>query len=74
MKVLLVEDDPMVREVNRQFIERVEGFHVIDMAANGIEGLRSYWNCAFIAFKICGNGLFSTNIGSVYLCGFSRCA
>ena len=30
----------MVREVNRQFIERVEGFHVIDMAANGIEGLR----------------------------------
>ena len=40
VKVLLVEDDPMVREVNRQFIERVEGFHVIDMAANGIEGLR----------------------------------
>lgn len=40
VKVLLIEDDPMVREVNRQFIERVEGFHVIDMASNGIEGLR----------------------------------
>ncbi|MFF5995558.1 response regulator [Lysinibacillus sp. KU-BSD001] len=38
IKVLLVEDDPMVREVNRQFIERVEGFHIIAMAANGVEG------------------------------------
>ena len=39
IRVLLVEDDPMVREVNRQFIERVEGFEVIAMAANGIVGL-----------------------------------
>ncbi|ATP39493.1 response regulator [Solibacillus sp. R5-41] len=39
IRVLLVEDDPMVREVNRQFIERVEGFEVIDMAANGIKGI-----------------------------------
>ncbi|WP_431027291.1 response regulator [Lysinibacillus sp. LZ02] len=38
IKVLLVEDDPMVREVNRQFIERVEGFNIIAMAANGVEG------------------------------------
>lgn len=38
-KVLLVEDDPMVREVNRQFIERVEGFEVIDTASNGLIGL-----------------------------------
>lgn len=37
--VLLVEDDPMVREVNRQFIERVEGFSVVGMAGNGKEGL-----------------------------------
>lgn len=39
IRVLLVEDDPMVREVNRQFIERVEGFQVIDMAPNGIRGI-----------------------------------
>ena len=39
IQVLLVEDDPMVREVNRQFIERVEGFKVIDMASDGIKGI-----------------------------------
>lgn len=39
IKVLLVEDDPMVREVNRQFIERVEGFEVIGMAGNGRLGI-----------------------------------
>ena len=38
IKVLLVEDDPMVREVNRQFIERVDGFKVIAMCSNGVEG------------------------------------
>ncbi|MDI7740826.1 response regulator [Lysinibacillus fusiformis] len=38
IKVLLVEDDPMVREVNRQFIERVEGFQVVGMCSNGVEG------------------------------------
>jgi len=39
IQVLLVEDDPMVREVNRQFIERVEGFKVIDMASDGVKGI-----------------------------------
>lgn len=39
VRVLLVEDDPMVREVNRQFIERVAGFKIIDMASNGIAGM-----------------------------------
>lgn len=39
--VLLIEDDPMVREVNRQFIERVEGFKVIGMCSNGEEGYKS---------------------------------
>ncbi|MFJ7950961.1 response regulator [Lysinibacillus sp. NPDC096418] len=37
--VLLIEDDPMVREVNRQFIERIEGFTLVGYAGNGIEGL-----------------------------------
>lgn len=38
--VLLIEDDPMVREVNRQFIEQVKGFHIIGTANNGVEGLK----------------------------------
>ena len=44
IQVLLVEDDPMVREVNRQFIERVEGFKVIDMASDGIKGIEKIKN------------------------------
>ncbi len=39
IRVLLVEDDPMVLEVNRQFVERVEGFTVVATAQNGKEGL-----------------------------------
>ncbi|OCA86957.1 response regulator [Pradoshia sp. D12] len=37
--VLLIEDDPMVREVNRGFIEKIEGFHVVGFAPNGKVGL-----------------------------------
>lgn len=37
--VLLIEDDPMVREVNKEFIESVEGFRVAAVAGNGEEGL-----------------------------------
>ncbi|MFL6561888.1 MAG: response regulator [Bacillus sp. (in: firmicutes)] len=40
LKVLLIEDDPMVREVHRQFIDRIEGFSIIGVASNGVEGLR----------------------------------
>jgi two-component system response regulator DctR len=39
-RVLLIEDDPMVQEVNRQFIEKVSGFKVVAMAGNGEEGLK----------------------------------
>ncbi|WP_155591619.1 response regulator [Lysinibacillus cavernae] len=39
VKVLLIEDDPMVREVNRQFIEKVEHFEVVGQASNGLEGI-----------------------------------
>ena len=38
--VLLIEDDPMVQEVNRQFIEQVEGCIVIAAASNGLEGMK----------------------------------
>jgi len=37
--VLLIEDDPMVREVNRHYIEQVKGNKVIGYACNGVEGL-----------------------------------
>ncbi|MDN7245409.1 response regulator [Planococcus shenhongbingii] len=39
VKVLLIEDDPMVREVNKEFIESVEDFRVVEVASNGEEGL-----------------------------------
>lgn len=39
INVLLIEDDPMVQEVNRLFIERVPSFRVIATASNGLEGL-----------------------------------
>ncbi|MGP4069914.1 response regulator [Halobacillus sp. B29] len=40
IEVLLIEDDPMVQEVNRQFIERVSPFQVVDVASDGREGVR----------------------------------
>jgi two-component system response regulator DctR len=39
-KTLLIEDDPMVQEVNREFIEKVEGFKVLDVASDGTEGIQ----------------------------------
>ena len=37
IKVLLIEDDPMVQEVNKEFITGVSGFSVIATAADGDE-------------------------------------
>ena len=39
IKVLLIEDDPMVQEVNREFIESVKGFRVVAVANNGEAGI-----------------------------------
>jgi two-component system response regulator DctR len=39
INVVLIEDDPMVQEVNRQFVERVEPFQVVGIAGNGAEGI-----------------------------------
>ncbi|WP_409252069.1 response regulator [Bacillus sp. SCS-153A] len=39
IRVMLIEDDPMVQEVNRSFIERIPGFQVCAIASNGSEGL-----------------------------------
>ncbi len=38
--VLLIEDDPMVQEINKAFIEKVKRFKVIATAPNGTEGLK----------------------------------
>jgi len=35
IKVLIVEDDPMVAEINRQYTESVPGFQVVAIARNG---------------------------------------
>lgn len=40
LRVVVIEDDPMVQEVNRRFIERVPSFQVAGVAVNGIEGIR----------------------------------
>jgi two-component system response regulator DctR len=45
LKVILVEDDPMVREVHRQFIEKVDGFKIIGIATNGQEGIQLIKTC-----------------------------
>lgn len=39
VNVLLIEDDLMVQEVNREFLNRINGFEVVGMASNGAEGL-----------------------------------
>ncbi|MBN3554572.1 response regulator [Fictibacillus nanhaiensis] len=39
IKVLLIEDDPMVLEINKAFIEKVKRFKVIETASNGTVGL-----------------------------------
>ncbi len=32
LRVLVVEDDPVVGDINREFAERIEGFHVVGVA------------------------------------------
>lgn len=41
LTVLIVEDDPMVTEVNRQYVEAVDGFQVTGTARTGPEGVRA---------------------------------
>jgi len=39
IKVLIVEDDPMVAELNKHYLEQVEGFSLVGMVSNGAEAL-----------------------------------
>lgn len=37
IRLMIVEDDPMVMEVNRQFVDKVGGFEVVAQAFNGVQ-------------------------------------
>ncbi len=39
--VLIVEDDPMVADVNKRFVESVPGFTVIDIVTTGIQAVET---------------------------------
>jgi two-component system, CitB family, response regulator DctR len=39
ISVLLIEDDPMVQQINKQFVERLDCFTVVGVAENGAEGI-----------------------------------
>jgi CitB family two-component system response regulator MalR len=39
IRVLIVEDDPMVAELNRRFLEKIEGFTLTAIVRNGDEAL-----------------------------------
>jgi two-component system, CitB family, response regulator DctR len=41
LRVLVVEDDPVVGEINREFTERIEGFRVVGIARSGAEALKA---------------------------------
>ncbi|MDK2919051.1 MAG: two-component system, CitB family, response regulator DctR [Candidatus Petromonas sp.] len=40
IKVLIVEDDPMVAHLNKKYVENVEGYQVVDIANNGEKALK----------------------------------
>ncbi|WP_134702172.1 response regulator [Ammoniphilus sp. YIM 78166] len=39
IKIMIVEDDPMVMEVNKGFVEATGGFEIVGLARSGIEAL-----------------------------------
>ncbi|MDR3564575.1 MAG: response regulator [Negativicutes bacterium] len=39
IRVLIVEDDPMVADINKSFTENIDGFAVVGLAKNGQEAL-----------------------------------
>lgn len=43
INVLIVEDDPMVADLNRRYVESIKGFEVIGIASNGEEAFK-YFN------------------------------
>lgn len=44
IRVLVVEDDPMLAQLNKRFVEKIEGFMVIAVANNGEEAIKELKN------------------------------
>ncbi|SHJ42832.1 two-component system, CitB family, response regulator DctR [Dethiosulfatibacter aminovorans DSM 17477] len=40
IKVLIVDDDPMVGDINKRYVESVAGYEVVDIVKNGLEALK----------------------------------
>ncbi|AHM57831.1 C4-dicarboxylate response regulator DctR (plasmid) [Peptoclostridium acidaminophilum DSM 3953] len=40
IRVMIVEDDPMVASINKRYVESIKGFSVIGIAGNGEEALK----------------------------------
>ncbi|MDL2207950.1 response regulator [Desulfovibrio sp. OttesenSCG-928-M16] len=40
LSVLIVEDDPMVAEINKNYLEMTEGFHLAGIVPDGVQALR----------------------------------
>lgn len=44
-KVIIIEDDPMVASINKQYVELTSSFHVEATFKNGILALQYLQNC-----------------------------
>lgn len=44
IKILIVEDDPMVAELNKRFIETIQGFKIVGIVRDGEEALHYLMN------------------------------
>src|SRR3981081_1456576 len=40
IRTLVVEDDPVIADAHRLYVERVPGFHVVDVATTGTDAFR----------------------------------
>lgn len=40
INILIVEDDPMVAQLNKRFVETIEGFNIVGVAYNGEDAIR----------------------------------
>ena len=64
IRVMIVEDDPMVAHINTEYINRVENFQVVKHVSNGIEALNYLKSGAKIDLIMLVSVLIFTVIGS----------
>lgn len=46
LNVLIVEDDPMVADINRRYLKKTEDFHLVGIVSNGTDALRFIQNAS----------------------------